>query len=216
MNDEAERWLPVPGYEGVYEVSSLGRVRSLPREVDDGRTRRRRLKGKILTLSTQTSGYLQVRLQAAGQHSAPLVHRLVLEAFVGPAPSGAEACHQNGNPHDNRVENLRWDTRRENVADAIRHGTHRGSRTHCPRGHAYEGANVLVRADGSRACRACARLLRQAKSRGPLPPVRCDECRAPIKRPARGRPPKWCSDKCRAAGKRAQVAVRLRRAKDDQ
>lgn len=214
MNTEIEEWRPVPDYEGAYEVSDQGRVRSLPREVHDGRNRPRRLKGKIMKPLTQTAGYQQVHLQANGRHWSPLVHRLVLQVFIGEAPPGTEACHQNGNPHDNRVTNLRWDTRLANVGDAIGHGTHRGSRTHCPKGHPYEGANLIVRPNGSRGCRACARLLGHAKSRGPLPQVRCDECRSPIERPARGRPPKWCSDACRTAGKRAQAAARLQRTKD--
>lgn len=54
-----------------------------------------------------------------------LVHRLVLEAFVGPCPAGMEGCHNNGCPSDNRLQNLRWDTRLANNADKIRHGTSR-------------------------------------------------------------------------------------------
>lgn len=63
------------------------------------------------------------------------VHRLVLEAFVGPAPEGMEGCHNNGDPWDNRLENLRWDTHQANMADAAAHGTfvlppHRTGSTH--------------------------------------------------------------------------------------
>lgn len=54
------------------------------------------------------------------------VHRLVLEAFVGPCPPGMECCHNNGNPADNRLENLRWDTRSANCLDAVQHGTSPG------------------------------------------------------------------------------------------
>jgi hypothetical protein len=56
-------------------------------------------------------------------HKSALVHRLVLEAFIGAAPAGLEACHNDGNPKNNVLSNLRWDTRRENAADRIAHGT---------------------------------------------------------------------------------------------
>lgn len=119
-----EVWKPVPGYEGLYEVSDEGRVRSLDRDVTQ--TSRRgalytlRKKGKLLRPGRMPSGHLSVAL---GRGNSQCVHRLVLLAFVGPAPDKHECCHNNGNPADNRLENLRWGTRSENIKDAIRHGT---------------------------------------------------------------------------------------------
>ena len=63
------------------------------------------------------SGYLAVTLWRKGQQNTKYVHRLVLEAFVGPCPPGMEACHNNSNPADNRLSNLRWDTRQANHKD---------------------------------------------------------------------------------------------------
>lgn len=73
-----------------------------------------------------SSGYLRVDLYRGGRHHWKLIHRLVLEAFIGPCPDGMEACHNNGDRTDNRLENLRWDTRSANQKDAVRHGTHAG------------------------------------------------------------------------------------------
>lgn len=66
------------------------------------------------------SGHMVVCL---GRRCARLVHRLVLEAFVGPCPEGMECRHLDGNPANNRLDNLCWGTRRENCEDAVRHGT---------------------------------------------------------------------------------------------
>lgn len=118
----AEEWRAVVGYEGKYEVSNSGRVRGVDRIIDRGR----RWKGKEIKSKPLNSGHMHIQLTKCCWH---LVHRLVLEAFVGPCPDGMEACHNNGNPSDNRVENLRWDTRRGNHADKVKHGTMaRGSR----------------------------------------------------------------------------------------
>jgi hypothetical protein len=68
-------------------------------------------------------GHLRVELYDAKSKKRILVHRLVLECFVGKCPRGMEACHNNGNALDNRVENLRWDTRESNWNDKRMHGT---------------------------------------------------------------------------------------------
>jgi hypothetical protein len=74
-------------------------------------------------------GYLRVGLQRDGKLHWRSVHRLVLEAFVGPCPPGMQACHANGDRLDNRLANLRWDTPQANCQDKRRHGTVvRGSR----------------------------------------------------------------------------------------
>lgn len=127
LADEAtERWLPIRGVEEFYEVSDLGRVRSLPRVDALGRRRG----GRVLRGGTDIiGGYQQVSLTppAVDGEAQPQVsyrvHVLVLETFVGPRPAGMEACHNNGDPRDNRLSNLRWDSRAANREDAIRHRT---------------------------------------------------------------------------------------------
>ncbi len=82
--------------------------------------------GKILRPWTDKQGRLVIVLSRNGKRFCRFVSRLLLEAFVGPCPPGPpgmECCHYNGNPSDNRLENLRWDTSKANKADSIRHGT---------------------------------------------------------------------------------------------
>lgn len=119
-----EKWAPAAGFEGLYEVSTLGRVRSIPRVVwrSDGRTHS--VKGGVLRPATRKRvGYQHVALRKDGAYYTRTVHRLVLEAFVGPRPPGLECCHSNGNARDNRLENLRWDTPKSNGWDRKIHGT---------------------------------------------------------------------------------------------
>jgi hypothetical protein len=71
----------------------------------------------------QHRGHMAVCLVRGGEKKTCHVHRLVLEAFVGPCPVGMECCHNDGDPANNRLENLRWDTRLENARDRLRHGT---------------------------------------------------------------------------------------------
>jgi hypothetical protein len=150
----SERWLPVVGHEGAYEVSDQGRVRSLDRIVlRGGRPMKRR--GGILAGWTSKRGYHVVRL---GRGRDRYVHHLVLEAFVGARGPGEECCHGLGGPLDNRLENLRWGTSADNKRDQVLHGTHsRVRRTHCPREHPLAAPNLLPgRARrGYRACLAC-------------------------------------------------------------
>lgn len=118
-----EIWKPVPGYEGRYEVSNMGRVRSLDRQVlctsDVKKSYVSYRKGQILRPGPSNYGHLSVVL---GRRQTRMVHDLVLRAFVGPPPAKHECCHNNGNPQDNRLENLRWGTRSENNIDAVKHG----------------------------------------------------------------------------------------------
>lgn len=111
----SEEWRAVVGYEGCYEVSSLGRVRSV------------REKGGILKSHAGNKyGHRYVGLWK-GTKKDLLVHRLVLEAFVGPCPPGMECRHfPDRDPANNRLDNLRWGTHRENEGDKEVHGTRRG------------------------------------------------------------------------------------------
>jgi hypothetical protein len=113
-----ERWLPAPGFDG-YEVSDHGRVRSW-RTPAPGR---RRATPLILRPCVRPHGHLQIAPCRDGRNVSVYVHRLVLEAFVGPAPEGTEGCHNDGNAANNRLDNLRWDTHTENNRDRQRHGT---------------------------------------------------------------------------------------------
>lgn len=160
----AETWLPVAGWEGLYEVSDAGRVRSLPRVTTSygGRTWNRQ--AKILHPTPNGTGHLAVTLKVGDAKQFSLVHRLVLTAFGGPAPEGTECCHGNGDPADNRLSNLRWDTRLANVADRRRHGNdYFANRDECSSGHAYTPANTRLTSRGHRICRTCKREWAAAK-----------------------------------------------------
>lgn len=111
-----ENWLPVPGYEGAYEVSDLGYVRSLERRVrlvtrQAGETTRL-VRERILRPGSTRSGHVSV---AIGKGNSRLVHQLVLEAFIGPRPEDCEVLHLNHDPADNRLVNLKYGTRSENL-----------------------------------------------------------------------------------------------------
>lgn len=130
-----EMWKPVPNFEGYYEVSSLGRVRSVDRVVSrqypDGRVCQVRRKGGLRKLEYR-DGYAVVRLQADKRIFKPYVHRIVCEAFNGPCPEGKSvAAHNDGDFTNNTPKNLRWATYAENQRDREGHGTHnRGERSH--------------------------------------------------------------------------------------
>jgi hypothetical protein len=162
-----ERWLPVVGYEGYYEVSDLGRVRSFDRLIIDKRGYRRFHPGRILRAGLNTVGYAQVNLCLPNQpQSIRLVHHLVLDAFIGPRPVKMERCHNNGISSDNRLVNLRYDTSSENGRDIVKHGKHNCSkRTHCPANHLLVMPNLVEwhRLRGHRQCLSCHRARMKAK-----------------------------------------------------
>ena len=153
-----EIWKPIPGYERFYEVSNQGRVRSLNRETKDAMGRTRQWKGRILNPIKNNNGYLKVGLYKDGATQQKNIHRLVLETFDGEPREGQVACHNNGEPTDNRLANLRWGTQKENVADAIKHGRHNGRATRCPSGHEYTSENTYICGKGTRQCRTCQRI----------------------------------------------------------
>ncbi len=127
--DSIEEWRAVVGYEGFYEVSSLGRMRSIDRDVPT--TNRygpyvAHWRGKMLThrIDAAGAGYAYTSLHRDGRQKKVNVHVLVLEAFRGPRPSSAhEACHDDGDKANAKLSNLRWDTKAGNWADKWRHGT---------------------------------------------------------------------------------------------
>lgn len=129
-SNAAESWMPVVGYEGLYEVSDHGRVRSLARPML-GRAGRPWVKRGRVLKQEDRHGYRSVRLcDRSGGKRKLQVHRLVLWAFVGPRSDGQECCHYDCDKANNRLENLRWDTRAANRADSIRNGTTPHGRSH--------------------------------------------------------------------------------------
>lgn len=115
-------WKAIPGFEGFYEVSDHGRVRSLDRVITDTLGRVRRLKGQLRQPQVRPDGYVQVNL-SSGEADVRYVHELVLTTFVGPAPEGQECRHRDGARGNNCLVNLHYGTRVENQADRVAHGT---------------------------------------------------------------------------------------------
>lgn len=170
-----EKWAPVPGWDGLYEVSTRGRVRSLERFSVDSRGRLYRVPGRVRKLSRHPSGYVLVNLCAGGSRRKYQVHRLVLAAFIGPCPEGMETRHLDGDRANNHLENLAWGTPEENTADRVRHGTTHAPRPGagprlpetCPRGHLLEPWNIRDR-PGRRECLACRRASSTLRGRVPV------------------------------------------------
>lgn len=117
-----EKWIAAYNWDGFYEVSDLGRVRSLMRK---GFTciGEREYGGRAVKPIKLRNGYIAVNLTKKGRREQISVHRLVLLSFLGLPPAGHECCHNNGVRHDSRLSNLRWDTRKNNHHDKVRHGT---------------------------------------------------------------------------------------------
>lgn len=113
-----ETWKPVPGWESSYEVSDLGRVRSLPRRVASSYGSTSWNRGRVLAQS-KVCGYPGVSL---GRGKRANVHRLVAAAFLGPCPDGMLVRHLDGDRANSVVSNLAYGTHRENEADKYRHG----------------------------------------------------------------------------------------------
>lgn len=125
-----EIWKDIPGYEGLYQASTRGQIRSLPRTVtyvkhyaDFDVTATHHFEGKVLNQS-YTSGYLGVLLSVEGHVKDALVHRLVALTFLPNPENKPQVDHIDGNRANNSVENLRWVTSRENHASTMDKGQH--------------------------------------------------------------------------------------------
>lgn len=125
-----EVWLPIHGLEGHYEISNAGRVRIL--RFVNGHANRAYPEPRIKVLKKNHMGRYFVDLPVYGpdRYKTCAVHRLVLEAFVGPCPPGLETGHLDGDPSNNRVDNLRWITKKENASHRVLHGTARMGERH--------------------------------------------------------------------------------------
>lgn len=145
----SEEWRPVVDFVGLYEVSSLGRVRSLPRW---------KAPGGIRIPHVDRLGYHNYDLYAGGQREKRKAHRLVAEAFLGPRMTGQVIRHLDGNPGNNTVQNLVYGTQSENLLDAVRHGRNvQAAQTHCKYGHEFttENTYLIPPERRRRECRTC-------------------------------------------------------------
>ena len=153
-----ETWRPVVGFEGAYSVSDRGRVRN-------------EVTGKVLKGRNNLYGHYTVQLRGRTK----MVHRLVAESFIGPAPEGKPlVLHWDDDKNNNRVSNLRWGTQSDNIQDSVRNGSHsKASRKECPNGHPFAGENVTL-IGSTRRCLTChrerARRYREAAQNRGLPP----------------------------------------------
>ncbi|WP_180965600.1 NUMOD4 motif-containing HNH endonuclease [Corynebacterium xerosis] len=158
MTDHTEAWRPIPGWEGRYEASTCGRIRNVPRRIIMRNGIPKTIRPRILTPQRKDKyGHLTLNLSRGdGRSNNRMVHTLVAATFIGPRPDGMQIRHLNGDPTDNRPENLAYGTHAENMRDMVHHRRNNVSKTHCPQGHPYSGQNLQRNAtSGGRVCRSC-------------------------------------------------------------
>lgn len=155
MSDQAhlpdEKWRPVREWEGLYEVSDQGRVRSVTRTATNFNGNTYTVQGRLRRSPAGTDGHHVVSLSNGQRRDTRSVQRMVLEAFVGPAMEGEIARHKNHDKSDNRLENLEWVDRSEDTP---------APPTECPRGHPLKEPNLAkwaLRQGGRHVCLACSR-----------------------------------------------------------
>jgi hypothetical protein len=131
---DREEWRQIPGWEGYYEASNFGRVRSVDRVIEQYNRNRERVHvfypGRLLAQRETSFGYLEVGLCRNNKVTWRRVHQLVCAAFHGEAPPTCEVGHRNGQRKDNFASNLRWMTKLENAADRIAHDRHMPGERH--------------------------------------------------------------------------------------
>ena len=154
-----QEWRDIPGWEGYYQVADDGRIRSVDRV-----TKRPQgdlpIKGRAIRPAKNKAGHLWFNVCREGRRKKMYVHRAVATAFIGPVPDGMEVRHLDGDPENNRVDNLTYGTRSENMWDRVHHGRHpNAAKTRCVNGHAFDADNTYHRRNGrGRECRKCRRI----------------------------------------------------------
>lgn len=157
-----EEWRPVPNYEGIYEVSNHGRVKSLERIVKIRTGGERKYGGIILKPQIGSHGYRSVCLFKDKKPRQHTIHALVLSSFQRSKKDGEVCRHLDGNQLNNHTENIVWGSYRENGKDAVRHGRNvQANQTHCIREHILMSPNLCSprsnRDPAQRECLSCAR-----------------------------------------------------------
>lgn len=114
-----EIWKPINKYEGIYEVSNLGRIRSLDRIINKANNKRQTIKGSIKKQTLNNKGYLKVTLWNNNKSETKEVQRIVAESFINNPKNKKQVNHINGIKTDNNVNNLEWCTPRENQIHSV-------------------------------------------------------------------------------------------------
>lgn len=211
-------WVTVPGYEGLYEVSSDGRVRSLPRDIVSWKGRWRTDIYEMKQRPGNEYGHASVSLtDAQGRTRKKWVHRLVAIAHI-PNPEGHPyVLHGPAGKANNSVENLRWGTAQQNSDDVKAHGTQPVyvPMTHCRHGHEFTPENTYIAPSRprERMCRECMRTRSRERGRAlskagvrrrpvvVLQPRACAECRIDFT-PRRRSDAVFCSAACKSKAHR--------------
>lgn len=137
-----ETWASIKNFDGMYEVSTFGRIKRIGGSLRVRGNGIRLQKGQILKQWKQ-GNYMYCDLRKPGIKQRACVHVVVLETFVCSRPDGMIACHNNGDSTDNRLCNLRWGTHEENAADKIAHGTHLYGES-CPKSKLTEAQAIAI------------------------------------------------------------------------
>lgn len=114
-----EEWKDIKGYEGLYQISTHGKIRSLGRYIKSKNNSERFIKGRILKFFRDKQGYLKKDISKNGKKETCRVHRLVLTAFDRPPKPGEQCNHKDGNKQNNDILNLEWVTAYENERHSI-------------------------------------------------------------------------------------------------
>lgn len=122
MQETQELWKPIKGFEGRYEISNTGRVKSLARMRKSARGGMAPLPERILKLKIDKNGYVCVHLRADEITKYPHIHRLVAEAFIENTDNKPTVNHKDGNKQSNTVQNLEWSTHSEQTNHALNEG----------------------------------------------------------------------------------------------
>lgn len=155
MSDPREEWRDVPGWEGSYEASNTGRVRSKTRTILTSTGVTVRYPSRELKPSPDARGRLRVKLSENNKGHTLFLHKVLAETFL-PNPNNLPVVrHLNDINDDNRLENLAWGTQSDNMHDKVRNGLHWNAvKTHCKNGHEYSEGNTQ-RSKGKRNCKIC-------------------------------------------------------------
>lgn len=204
-----DEWVPVPGWEGFYEITRSGRVRSLDRMVYSTMGRSHLKKGHELKSRSDKTRYVNYMLNDGERKTMKNLHRLLAETFIPNPDNLPEVRHLNDDPRDNRLENLAWGTHYDNMQDLLGNkGHHNSNKTHCKRGHEFTEENTYFAPNEGRVCKICrdARVKghhekyanTEPKEHGTVTAYKVNKCRCELCKKAN-------TDYCRAARERRRA-----------